>query len=499
MGTDQQYDVIVIGAGVIGSAIARELSRYDIRLAVLEKDPDVCFETSGRNTGVCHGGFAYDTGSLKARFCVEGNQMMGDLSKELDFPFKRTGKVLVGNTQEEYDRLLEVQAQGVRNGVKGLRMVNEEELHQLVPSVCGKFALYSTQSGILDPFRYTIALAENAHENGAEYYFDHEVTGITRDRENIWHVTTVHGTFRTRWVVNAAGLSCKKISDMLGITGYHVIGSKDDYIILDKTAGELVPMPIYTVPSNTYMGIHVSCTTDGNVLLGPTAEDTDNLSWYGTAQKNLDYLMQEAGKIWPHVNRGDIIRTYSGILPKLVDENGTIQDYKIEIRDDIAPHAVNLVGIESPGLTSAVPIARYAISLMQEREQFPENPHFNPVHKSILHFASCTEEEQEKLIESNPDYGELICRCEKVPKAEVLQAIHNPLGCCTMASIKYRTRCMMGRCQGGYCSMKIEQLLEQELHKKPEEICLERQGSNILFGRVRDGETTDRSCGCEAK
>ncbi|MBQ9033501.1 MAG: NAD(P)/FAD-dependent oxidoreductase, partial [Lachnospiraceae bacterium] len=324
------YDVIIIGAGVVGSAMARELSRYKLDIAVLEKNLDVCFETSSRNTGVCHGGFAYDPGSLKARLCVEGNKMMRQLSEELGFSFKRCGKVLVGNTDEEYEQLLRVMAQGEVNGATGLRMIDEEELHRLVPAVKGKFALLSENSGILDPFMFTIALAENAAHNGAEYFFDSEVTDIRREEDGTWTIVTVHGMFHSRWVVNAAGLGCGKVSDMLGLTGYRIIGSKDDYIILDRRLGHLVPMPIYTVPSNTYMGIHVTITTDGNVLLGPTAEETDDLSYYGVEQKNLDYLYEEAVKIWPHVERSDYIRTYSGILPKWVDENGRIQDFKIE-------------------------------------------------------------------------------------------------------------------------------------------------------------------------
>ena len=489
---DTLFDVIIIGAGVVGSALARELSRYELRIGVLEKNLDVCFETSGRNTGVCHGGFAYDPGSLKARMCVEGNRIMGDLSQELGFSFKRCGKVLVGNTAEEYEQLLRVKAQGEQNGAAGLRMVDEEELHRLVPAVIGKFALFSENSGILDPFMFTISLADNAAQNGVLYYFDNEVTGIARTDDDFWLITTTHGTFRTRWVINAAGLGCGKISDMLGLTGNRVIGSKDDYIILDKRLGPLVPMPIYTVPSNTYMGIHVSLTTDGNVLLGPTAEETLDLSYYGVEQYNIDYLYEEAVKIWPHVSRSDYIRTYSGILPKWVDANGKIQDFKIEIVDDVAPCAVNLVGIESPGLTGSVAIARYVISMMKERVDLRENSRFNPVRKPIPRFAFLSKEEQARLIGQDPDYGELICRCEKVTRAEVLQAIHNPLGCATMASVKYRTRAMMGRCQGGYCQMRISSMLEEEAGLRPEELVYMRKNGHPFFGTVRDADSCDR-------
>ena len=480
------YDVLVIGGGMIGSAIARELSRYDLKIGVLEKNLDVCYETSGRNSAVVHGGFAYDTGTLKAKLCVEGNQIMGDLSKELDFPFLRCGKVLVGNTDEDMETLKRTLIQGEKNGATGLELIDEKRLHKLVPAVVGKFAMFSSQSGILDPFQYTIALAENACQNGVQYFFDREVTKICRDADNHYLLTTSHGDFACRWVINAAGLGCKKISDMLGITGYQVIGSKGDYIILDKRTGPLLPMPVYPVPSNTYMGIHVTNTTDGNVIIGPNAEMVTDFTYYGVPQENMDYLAKSASDLWPCIHKKDYIRNYSGILPKWVDENGVIQDFKIEIRDDIAPRAINLVGIESPGLTAAVPIARHAISLMEEREKLTPNPEFNPVRKGIPHFAEMTKEEQEEMIRQNSDYGQVICRCEKVTRAEILAAIHNPLGVDTMAGVKYRTRSMMGRCQGGYCQMRIAQMIEDELGKKVTEVRYARKDSQMFFGRVRE-------------
>ena len=482
---EQLYDVLIIGGGVVGSAIAREMSRYRLRIGVLEKNLDVCYETSGRNSGVIHGGFAYDTGSLKARLCVEGNQMMDRLSRELDFKFVRCGKVLVGNTPEDMETLKKTIKKGEKNGVKGLELIDREGLHRLVPAVAGEFAMFSPNSGIVDPFNYTIALAENAKGNGADYYFDREVRAVCR-KGGVYQIETTNGIFSSRWVVNSAGLGCGRISEMLGIKGYRVIGSKGDYIILDKRTGSLLPMPVYPVPSNTYMGIHVTNTTDGNVIVGPDAELTEDFSYYGVSQSNMDYLADSASSLWPCIHKGDYIRNYSGILPKWVDDKGTIQDFKIEIRDDLAPNAINLVGIESPGLTAAVPIARYAISLMKEREELIPDPDFQPVRKGILRFEEQTEEEQARLIRKNPDYGEVICRCEKVTRAEILQAIHNPLGVETMVGIKYRTRSMMGRCQGGYCQMRIAQMIEEELGMKVTDLRYAGRNSQLFFGRVRE-------------
>lgn len=479
------FDVLIIGGGVVGSAIARELTRFQLRIGVLEKNMDVCCETSGRNSAVVHGGFAYDTGSLKAKLCVEGNQMMGRLAEELGFAFQRCGKVLVGKTGEDLETLKRIIEQGERNGATGLRLIDKEELHRLVPKAVGEFAMYSENSGILDPFNYTIALAENAAQNGAQYLFDHEVTAIRRE-EGLWKLTTGHGEYSTRWVVNAAGLGCGKISEMLGIKGYRVIGSKGDYIILDRRIGPLLPMPVYPVPSNTYMGIHVTNTTDGNVIIGPNAETVTDFGFYGVPQKNMDYLAESASEIWPCIKKADYIRNYSGILPKWVDEADVIQDFKIEMRPGLAPYAVNLVGIESPGLTAAVPIGRMVARMMCENAAFEENPNFNPHRKGIVRFEQQDDETKEQLVEENPNYGELICRCEKVTKAEILQAIHNPLGVHTMTGIKYRTRSMMGRCQGGYCQMRLARMIEEELGVPCEDIRYMRKDGWIFAGKVRE-------------
>ena len=481
-----RFDVLVIGGGVVGSAIARELTRYKLNVGVLEKNLDVCYETSGRNSGVVHGGFAYDTGTLKAKLCVQGNKMMDQLSKDLGFEFKRCGKVLVGKSEEDLENLKKTMAQGEKNGATNLFLLNKEELHEICPTAVGEFAMFSKNSGILDPFNYTIALAENACNNGAKYFFDNEVVDIKYDKEEKeYTLTTTKDTYKTSWVINAAGLGCGKISDMLGIKGYKIIGSKGDYIILDRRLGALLPMPIYPVPSNTYMGIHVTNTTDGNVIIGPNAEFTNNFEYYGVPQENMDYLAKSASDIWPYIKKADYIRNYSGILPKWVDDNGVIQDFKIEIRDEIAPQAVNLVGIESPGLTAAVPIAMMVADMMKERISLEENKDFNPVREGIVRFESQDDDTKAKLIEENPDYGEVICRCEKVTKAEILKAIHNPLGVKTMTGIKYRTRSMMGRCQGGYCQMRIEKMIEDELGVKDTHIRYARANSWLFTGEVK--------------
>jgi glycerol-3-phosphate dehydrogenase len=480
----QIYDVLIIGSGVVGSAVAREMSRFDLKIGVLEKNQDVCFETSGRNSAVIHGGFAYNIGTRKAECCVESNIEFDKVAEELDVSFKRTGKVLVGNTQADYESLQKTISVGKINGSVGLKMIDKKQLHELVPEVIGEFAMFSPSSCIVDPFEYTIALAENAKMNGVDFYFNNEVIDIKLKEDGTYNISTTQGNFNTRWIVNSAGLGCVKISDMLGIKGYKFAGSKGNYIILDKKVGPLLPMPVYPVPTPTYMGVHVTPTVDGNVIVGPDAEVVSDFTYYGVQQNSMDYLAESASSLWPHINKADYIRNYSGIQPKWLDGDGVVEDFVIEAREE-APHTINLIGIESPGLTCALPIARRAVKLLVERENLKPNESFKPKHKGIVRFSKQSDEEKARLIKQNPDYGEVICRCETVTKAEILQAVHNILGVNTMLSIKYRTRSMMGRCQGGYCQMRLAQIIQEELGKKVTDVLYARNFSNMFTGKVR--------------
>ena len=269
----QSYDVVIIGGGVVGSAIARELSRYKLRIAVLEKESDVCTQSSGRNTGMLHAGFLYKTGSLKAICAVEGNQEFEQVARELDVPFKRTGKLIVGFTDEHRQRLEQFMARGEANGVKGLELIDRKRMDELDPSAGGNFAMWCPASGILDPFLYTIALAENAVHNGAEYHLNCAFTGETRQADGTHLLHTTRGDFHTRWVVNSAGLNSAVVSGQLGIPGYVIKPVKGEYFVLDKLAGQFAKIPVYPAPNpdNTF-DTHATPTVDGNVLVGPDSQ-----------------------------------------------------------------------------------------------------------------------------------------------------------------------------------------------------------------------------------
>jgi glycerol-3-phosphate dehydrogenase len=480
------YDVIIVGSGVVGSAVARELSRYKLNIAVLEKELDVCSETSGRNSGVLHAGFNNRTGSLMAKYCVEGCLGFDRVAKELDIPFKRTGKIVVGFNEEDLAKLKSLKEQGDKNGVPGLEIVGKDQIKSLAPYIGGEFALYSPMTGILNPFIYTIALAENAHKNGAEFFLDHEVTSIHRS-ENLYWVKTKKQQFKTRWIINCAGLNSDKVARMLGIDDYTIYPCRGEYFILDQKAGQFLEMPAYPVPNikEGGLGIHITPSVDGNILVGPSTEYIDKKDNYASTQKIMDLLIRDGGKIFPYLKREYFIRNFTGIRPKLVGEHeGGYADFVIDKRVEI-PNSIHLVGIESPGLTSAIPLAKRVVELIAQDQSLIENKNFDPYHKGILSFKEQPTETKRALIEKNSNYGEIICRCETITKAEILEAIHNPLGVETVVGIKNRTRAMMGRCQGGYCQTRISELIMEEKLKSESDILYSRSGSNMFVGKVR--------------
>jgi Predicted dehydrogenase len=482
----QTYDVLIVGSGVVGSAIAREFSRYKLKIGVLEKELDVCCETSGRNSGVLHAGFTYKTGSLRAQCAVEGNAEFEKVSEELDVPFKRTGKLVIGFTDKDMESLLKYKALGEANGVKGLEIIDKKRLQELDSSAGGEFAMLAPSSGILNPFTYTVALAENAKQNGVNFYFNNEVIDIKREN-GIYKVKTVKDTYETRWVVNSAGLNSVVISNMLGIDGYTLGGFKGEYFLLDKKAGKHISMPVYPAPDEKGgFATHATPTVDGNVLIGPSSEFIEDFEDYGVTQPVLDDLIKDGMKMFKPFKKEDIIRSFSGIRPKLIVK-GTRQtlDFVIERRNEV-PNVINLVGIESPGLTGALPIARRTVALFKEKEELIPNEKFNPRRKGILNFSEQSNEVKKELIEKDSNYGEIICRCECITKGEILEAVHNCLGVETVTGIKNRTRVTMGRCQGGYCETRITEIINEEKNKNKEDVMYSRVGSYMFEGKVRD-------------
>ena len=481
------YDVAIIGGGVIGSAVARELSRYDLNICVLEKELDVCNGVSGRNTGLLHSGILSGDHKLRTECCLEGNAEFDRVAEELDVPFHRSGKLIVGFGKEETDCLKKLYEHGLECGVPGIRLIDAEQIKKIEPNADGEMAIHIPSAGILCPYTYAIALAENAAQNGVRYYFDQEVTGIEKDEVGNYTLRTAKSIWTARWVINCAGLFAYRISSMLGFGTYIPQRVKGEYEILDKKVGKFLSIPIYPAPSeNGDCDIHITPTVDGNVLVGPTLKDIGEEIDYSATQEKIDEMLIQGSRLFPkHVKREYFIRNYTGIFPYVIDPV-TRQRVDFQIQSDPhIPHTVNLVGISTPGLTSALPIARRVVEKFLEQEDLQPNLAFNPVRKGIIRFADQTDEKKNRLIQEDPDYGEIYCRCECVTKAEVKQAVHNILGVSTVSGIKYRTRATMGRCQGGYCETRLTSMIEHELHKDAKDILLNQKGAYMFVGKVK--------------
>ena len=481
-----KYDVIVIGAGAVGCAVARELSRYSIRTLVLEKECDVAYGTSGRMSGVVHSGFNNKTGSLMARLCVEGNRGFEKICKELDIPFRNTGKVLVAFNQDDMEELARIVERGKLNGCEELRLIDQDEIRMIAPGIGGVGGMLSPRTSIFDPFEYCIAHAENAMDNGVEFSFESEVTAI-RKEDGGFVVTTPKGEFRGSYIVNSAGLYCDKVSAMLGVDKYKIYPCRGEYFILDKIADELLDIPAYPVPRAGIggLGVHLTPTIDGNIIIGPSAEYIDDSEDYSSTREIMGKLFSEAKALLPAIERKYIIGNFCGIRPKQTPpKEGGFRDFVIKEEED-CPGLINLIGIESPGFTASAPIARMVREILGSHIRLEEKKDFNPYRKGHVRFRDLPVEEQKKLIKSDPEYGEIICRCQNVTRREIRDAIENRFGARSITSIKYRAWATTGRCNGGYCLAKIVDMLVHDYHMKPEEITFRGAGSELFSGEVK--------------
>lgn len=472
-----EYDVAIIGAGVIGCSIARELAKYRLRTVLIEKGADVANGTSGANSGVVHSGFKEPPGSLKAATCVEGNRLFPKLCNELGVPFKRIGTLVVANNKDELPELKRLMKQGKRNAVKGLIFLNRNELKKLEPNVKGIRGLLSKSGAITTPYLLTIALAENALCNGVEIRLNTEVTGISK-KENCYELKTTTGLIKSEIVINSAGVHADKIAAMAG-ANYSVYPNRGEYHILDKIEKNLINTMVYPVtpPRGGGVGIHLTPTIEGNILIGPTACYVDEGSDVATTKEKMSALCEGAKKLVPTLNEKSIITSFSAMRTKTVryGKHGK-GDFLVEERPK---GFINLIGIESPGLTSSPVLARIVSDMVKKIKEPERNPKFEPLRKQKPRFDELSEESKAKLIKKNPNNGEIICRCENVTKQEVLDALNNPLGVATIRGIKLRCRATMGRCQGGFCTPRIVDIM-QELGIHWKKISLKGAGSAMF-------------------
>jgi glycerol-3-phosphate dehydrogenase len=477
-----QTDVVIIGAGAIGTSIARELSRYKIDTILLDKNEDVGGDASKSNSAIIHTGFDAPPGSLESKLVVSANPMYDKLAEELDIPFKRTGAILVATTKEEYDLLPGIKAKAHKNGVYDIDFLTAQEIKRMEPEVSKEVlgGLHIPRESIIDPFLLVTAQADNAVDNGVKVLLSTEVTGIHVIDGKIHSVKTDKGEIKTKYVINAAGLFCDEIADMVGHCDFKESPRKGQFYILDNNISYKTERIILPVPTKLTKGKLSSPTIHGNMLIGPTAEDLDDRYDKSVNQKGLDEVINGVKKLLPNVSARDAITEYSGLRPVRTPEGYFIESYKD------TKGFIGLSGIRSTGVTSSLSVAKYVAEFLEnEGLKLEADPDFNPVRKGIPKFSELPEEEKAELIKENPLFGNIMCRCETVTEAEILAAIEAPVGARSLDGIKRRVRAGMGRCQGGFCGPRIIEYLANKLNVTVEVVRKNDEGSELLIGKTR--------------
>ena len=480
------YDVVIIGAGVTGCAIARFLSAYRGSFCVLERSEDVCTGTSKANSAIIHAGFDAAHGSLMAKYNLLGNRMYPELAKELDVDYKNNGSLVLALHEEDIHKLEALMENGRKNGVEKLEIVGRERLKELEPAVghVPVAALYAPTAGIICPFGATIAFAENACTNGVEFRFDTEVKGLSpaedENGESFWVIQTAQGVIHSRCVVNAAGVYSDVLHNMVSADKIHITPRRGDYLLLDRKTGGYVRHTVFQVPGKFGKGVLVSPTVHGNTIIGPTAEDIDDKEGVETTSEGFDDLMEKAGFAFDDLPLREVITSFAGLRAHEARHDFILG----EVKD--APGFFDCAGIESPGLTAAPAIGKEIAGQLADKLGLDANPDFVGTRKGFLDAKRLPLDEIAVLVKEKPEYGRIVCRCEQVSEGAIIDAIRRPLGARSLDGVKRRVRAGMGRCQGGFCSPRIMDILAREWGVDPADITKAGGHSSVIVGLVKD-------------
>ena len=471
-------DVVIVGAGVSGCFIARELARYRLKVILIEKAPEVCAGASRGNGGTIHSGVDPEPGTLKSRLNVRANAAYDRVASELSVPLKRVGSLILALRPEEMPRLRELYDRARKNRVPRVRLLSSQEIYSLEPNVRAAGALEAPTTGIISPQRLVIALAENALANGVEIRLNTACTGISTRAGKVVAVRTQRGAIPTRFAINAAGVHADEVAAMAGVGDFRIIPRKGEYYILDKKV-QLVKRNIFPVPTPASKGICVFQSVDGNNLVGPNSLVVHDKEDTGTTAAARDEIFQFTRQFVPAVSEGDIIAGFAGIRPTTESGDFIIGPTAVE-------GFINVAGIMSPGLTCAPLIAKMVVEMIGERMDLVEKPDFNPNRPHPPRFADMSQAEKVAAIHDDPRHAHVICRCELVTEKEIVDAIHSPLGIHTMNFIKFMTRAGTGRCQGGFCGPRIVEIIARELGISPKELTLRGAESKLFVGGAKD-------------
>ena len=477
------YDVAIIGGGVVGAMIARKLSSYSLKICVIEKENDVAMGATRANSAIVHAGFDAKEGSLKALLNVRGSEMMEKVARELGVKYKRNGALVIGFSEQDREALQALYERGVANGVKGVRLVEKQELKSLERNISENAlcALYAPTSAIICPYELCIAAMGNAMDNGAELYRNFEVKSIKRDGD-VYEISSGDASVRAQYIVNAAGLFADEIARMLFDDSFSIRARRGEYVLLDKECGELAEHTIFRVPGKMGKGILVTPMVDGNLLLGPTGEDIDDKNDRQVTAEGLSRVIEQAKENLSEnipINRS--ITSFCGLRAV-----GSTGDFIINSNAD---KVINVAGIESPGLSASPAIAEYVADMLAEMglELVPD-PSFDPIRAPKHAFAEADIEEKNRYIEKDSSYGRIICRCESVSEGEILDAIRSNPPALDIDGVKRRTRSGMGRCQGGFCGTYIMELIARERGIPFEDVTKFGGNSTMVTGETKEAE-----------
>ena len=451
------YDIAIIGAGVVGGMTARALSKYELKVCILEKENDVAMGATKANSAIVHAGFDAKEGSLKAKLNVKGSKMMSDICEELGVKYKNNGSLVIGFDDDDRDTINKLLQRGINNGVEGLRVIEKQELKQVESNLSGDVlcALYAPTGAIICPYDLTIAAIGNAMDNGVELKRNFEVVGIN-ETSNGYTIKSQNDSVEARFVINCAGIYSDKIAKFIGDNSFNVHARRGEYILLDKECGNMVSHTIFRTPTKMGKGILVSPTVDGNLLLGPTSVDIENKENKATTQEGIDEVIQKARENLNAVPLSKTITSFCGLRAV-----GSTGDFII---NSPKKQFINAAGIESPGLSASPAIAEYIIELLIEQGlKLVKNQGYNPIRESSHTFTEATIDKKNEMIKENSAYGRVVCRCEGVTEGEIIDAIRRNPGARDLDGVKRRTRAQMGRCQGGFCGPYITEILSREL------------------------------------
>ncbi len=478
-------DVVVIGGGIVGTAVLRELSKYDLKCILVEKEPDLAMGTTKANSAILHAGFDAPTGSLKAITNVRGNKLYHELEQELDLDIKWTGSLVAATTDEEMATLQELLERGKANGVEGLKILSREEVLQKEKNLTSvKGALWAPSAGVCWPFGAALAFARCAVQNGAEVMRDCRVLGFIKENGRIIGVETSKGVIKTKYVVNAAGVYADEIAKLAGDESFTITPRKGEYILFDKTAcSSLVFGVVFPTPTKKSKGILVCTTTHGNTFIGPNAQDMEDKEDHAVTAEGMNEIIASARKLIPNLPMGAAITEFSGL--RAVSSTG---DFIIGA--SAVAGLYNAAGMQSPGLTAAPAVAEMLAEAIVKDSGAQAKADFKAELPKKHVFNRLNWDKQAELIKENNLYGRVICRCETITEAEIVEAIHESCGARTVDGVKRRTRAGMGRCQGGFCGPRVTQILARELNIPVPEVLKERADSHMFYekNQAQEGE-----------